>query len=128
MKKENTINPENMINPETQEVAEMELLNTRTNERIANETEKLEQEKRKARQAEEEERNACAKAEKAKERRKAYSKKTAASVAALVALSGAVCAAGMAEMIHPAIWITTSITCLCAACVRFGVWFGRVAK
>lgn len=119
---------QNMINPEDQEAAEFERMNTQTAERIAYETEKMEQEKCKARQAEEEERKAFAKAEKAKERRKAYSKKSAASVAALLALSGAVCAAGMAEMIHPAIWVATSITCLCAACVRFGVWYGRVAK
>ena len=130
---------QNMISYEEQETAEMELLNTMTNERIAYETEKVEQEKRIARQKaeeeciarqkeEEKERMASIKAEKAKERRKAYTVKSFVSVAALAVLSGAVCAGGMAEMIHPTIWIPTSAACLCAACVRFGVWFGRVAR
>lgn len=61
-------------------------------------------------------------------RRKAYSSKSAASVAALLAVSGAVCAAGTAGMIHPAIWVSTHLICLCAACIRLGAWFGRVAK
>ena len=64
----------------------------------------------------------------AKARRKAYSNKSAASVAALLMLSGAVALAGMAGMIHPAIWVSTHLVCLCAACLRFGTWFGRVAK
>lgn len=110
------------------EMEELEHLNTRTNERIACEAEKLEQSERIARQAEEEDRMAFIKEEKAKARRKAYANKSAVSVAALLMLSGAVSAAGMAELIHPTLWVATSLICLCAACVRFGVWFGRVAK
>ena len=67
---------------------------------------------------------------KAKEnaRRKAYANKSAASVVALLMLSGAVCAAGMAGMMHPAIWVTTYLICLSVACMRLGAWFGRVTK
>lgn len=119
---------QSMTNSEKQEAAEFEALNTRTDERIAHETEQAEHEERTALQMAEEDRKAFVKAEKEKERRKAYSNKSAASVTALLAVSGAVSAAGMAEMIHPTIWVATSIICLCAACVRFGVWFGRVVK
>ena len=97
------------------EMTEFEQLNTRTNERNA-------------RRVKEEEHMAFVKVKKAKDRRKAYSNKSAGSIAALLMLSGAVTVAGMAEMIHPTIWVTTSIISLCAACVRFGVWFGRVAR
>lgn len=110
------------------ETTEFEQLNARTDERIALKTEKAEQEERNARLMAEQERKAFAKAEKEKQRRKAYSNKSAGSIAALLMLSGAVAVAGMAEMIHPTLWVATSIICLCAACVRFGVWFGRVAK
>ncbi len=116
------------LNKPNSEMTEFEQLNTRTNERIECEAAKLEQSERIARQAEEEERMAFIKAEKAKERRKAYSNKSAGSVAALLMLSGAVTVAGMAEMIAPTLWVATSLICLCAACVRFGVWFGRVAR
>ena len=115
-------------NFEKQEAADFELLNTRTNERMENEAEKAEQEKRIYCQKAEEERKAFMKAEKEKQRRKAYANKSAASVLALLMLSGAVTIAGMAEMIHPTLWVATSIICLCAACIRFGAWFGRVAK
>lgn len=115
-------------NFEKQEAADFELLNTRTNARMENEAEKAEQEERIYRKKAEEERKAFMKAEKEKQRRKAYGNKSAATVAALLMLSGAVTVAGMAEMIHPTLWVATSLICLCAACVRFGVWFGRVAK
>ena len=65
---------------------------------------------------------------KANARRKAYANKSAASVVALLMLSGAVSVAGMAEMIHTTIWVATYLTCLCVACIRFGVWFGKAAK
>lgn len=115
-------------NFEKQEAADFELLNARTNARMENKAEKAEQEERIYRQKAEEERKAFMKAEKEKQRRKAYGNKSAATVAALLMLSGAVTVAGMAEMIHPTLWVATSLICLCAACVRFGVWFGRVAK
>lgn len=110
------------------EMTEFEQLNARTNERIALKTEKAEQEERIARLKAEQERKAFAKAEKEKQRRKAYSNKSAVSVLALLMLSGAVIVAGMAELIHPTIWVATSIICLCAACIRFGAWFGKVTK
>ena len=115
-------------NFEKQESADFELLNARTNERIAEETAKAEEQERIARQVAEEERKAFMKAEKEKQRRKAYANKSAVSVLSLLMLSGAVTIAGMAEMIHPTIWVATSLICLCAACIRFGAWFGRVAK
>ena len=117
----------NQINTNS-EMTEFEQLNARTDERIAEETANAEEQERIARQMAEEERKAFAKAEKEKQRRKAYSNKSAVSVLALLMLSGAVTVAGMAEMIHPTIWVATSVICLCAACIRFGAWFGRVAK
>ena len=45
-----------------------------------------------------------------------------------VILGAAVTLAGTAGMIHLAIWLPVTLICLCAACVRLGVWFGRVEK
>ena len=68
------------------------------------------------------------KAAKAKAKRKAYTMKTIGYILANCATCGAVAWAGMAGMIHPIIAIPVSIFCLCVACVRFGAWFGKVAK
>lgn len=67
-------------------------------------------------------------AEKMAARRKAYTVKTFAYVLTNCAVCGAVAWAGTAGMIHPVISIPVSIFCLCVACVRFGAWFGRVAR
>ena len=113
---------------ENQETAEIEMLNARSKAHY----DKMMQEHAEqiSRQAEAEEyaRKEAAKAEKAKARRKAYTMKSIFSVSALLVLSGAVAWAGQAEMIHPNIWMPTALICLCVACGRFGVWFGRVAK
>lgn len=45
-----------------------------------------------------------------------------------VAFGAAVAAAGTAGFIHPVIWTPAAIICLCAACVRLGMWFGKAAK
>lgn len=109
---------------EKQEAEELKLLNTQTDERLAYQ----EHQEEITRKINEERRAAFIEAEKEKKIRMAYANKSAASVAALLVLSGAVCAAGMADMMHPYIWVSTALVSLCAACVRFGVWFGRVAK
>jgi hypothetical protein len=68
------------------------------------------------------------KAAKAKAQRKAYTLKTFGYILANCAVCGAVVWAGIAGLIHPIISIPVSVLCLCVACVRFGAWFGRVAK
>ena len=45
-----------------------------------------------------------------------------------VAIGGAVALAGAVGLIHPAIWGTVSLFCLCDACVRLGMWFGKAEK
>jgi hypothetical protein len=68
------------------------------------------------------------KAAKAKAQRKAYTWKTVGCILAECAICGAVTWAGIAGLIHPIISAPVSVFCLCVACVRFGAWFGRVAK
>lgn len=67
-------------------------------------------------------------AAKAKAQRKAYTIKTVGYILANCAACGAVAWAGIAGLIHPIIFIPLSILSLCNACVRFGLWFGRVVK
>jgi Flp pilus assembly protein TadB len=123
MKKE-----ESIVKNENKEEAEFDRLNARTDERIEEANEKQSHADLIIRQAEEEARKKALKEEKLKAQRKAYSNKSFASVVSLTLLSGAVLWAGMAQMIHPTLWVGASIICLCAACVRFGVWYGRVTK
>lgn len=113
---------------ETQEAAEFEMLNARANENHENTVAAENRAAQIIRQAEEYAKRESIKAEKAKARRKAYTVKSIFSVSAFAVLSAAFLAAGTEEMIHPTIWIPAAIACLCAACVRFGVWFGRMAK
>lgn len=68
------------------------------------------------------------KAEKAKAERKAYTLKTVRDVLACCAICGAVCWAGTAELAQPIITFPVSLFFLCAACVRFGAWYGKVVK
>ena len=68
------------------------------------------------------------KAAKAKAQRKAYTLKTFGYILANCATCGAVAWAGLTGMIHPIISIPLSILSLCNACVRFGLWIGKVAK
>ena len=67
-------------------------------------------------------------AEKAVARRRAYAAKTFGFVLTRGGIIWAVMAAGIAGMIHPAIYIPVSLLCLCAACLRLGAWFGRTVK
>ena len=113
---------------ETQEEAEFEALNARAQENGVKEQVLRNQAKRIIRDAEEYAQKEHAKAEKAKARRRAYSIKSWASIVAFGALAGAVTLAGMAGMIHPYISYPVAMFCVCAACLRFGVWFGRVTK
>lgn len=124
MKKENAI----IDQTETQEAAEIEMLNARTEDRRKAEKAAQESAARIIRQAEEEAQKKAIAAEKAKAQRKAYTVRSIASVVIFAVLSGGVALAGTAGMIHPYICIPAAIFCLCAACVRFGAWFGRVAK
>ena len=100
-----------------QDALEFARMNARTNKRIA----KAEAENREA-----ERQNR--KAEKVAAWRKAYTLKTVGYILTDCAVCGAVAWAGMAGMIHPIISIPVSIFCLCIACVRFGSWFGRLAR
>lgn len=111
-----------------QEAAEFEALNARAQKNHAHAIDAQNQAESIIRQAEEEAKKAFIKAEKAEARRKAYAVKSVVSIAALGVLSGALVWAGSSEMIHPTIWIPAAIVCLCSACVRLGMWFGRVAR
>lgn len=66
------------------------------------------------------------KAEAARAKFQAYTIRTFSHVAAEAAVVVGVTAAGMADMIHPAICIPVGIVALCAACVRLGAWLGSV--
>ena len=68
------------------------------------------------------------KAEREKARFIAYTTQSALTIAALGLLSAAVLWAGTVGMVHPYICAPVALTSLCAAFLRFGVWFGRVAK
>ena len=68
------------------------------------------------------------KAEKAKARFIAYTIKSILTAAALLLLSAAVLWAGTEELVHHYICVPVSLTSLCVAFLRFGVWFGRVTK
>lgn len=70
----------------------------------------------------------CRKAEKAEARRKAYTLKSVCRIMAYIVAYYAVIWAGNDGMIHPVISIPVSLFFLCAACVTFGAWLGRVAK
>lgn len=89
-----------------QEVLECARLNLRTKERI---------EKQKKERA-------------AKARHKKCMERTENRILAEAAFAVAVTMAGTAGMIHPAIWIPAAIICLCGACVRLGMWFGRAVN
>lgn len=67
-------------------------------------------------------------AAKAKAQRKAYTIKSISYILANCAVCAATVWAGIAGLIHPVIFIPLSILSLCNACVRFGLWFGRVMK
>lgn len=67
-------------------------------------------------------------AKKANARFIAYTVKSVLTVAAFCVISQAVSWAGKAGMIHPDIATPVYMTSLCAACLRFGVWFGRVVQ
>ena len=93
-----------------QDALEFSRLNAKTKKRIA----KAEAEKRESIRQHN-------KAEKAKARHKAQ---TISHVKAIVSFGAVFCGsawAGLAGMIHPAIFIPVSLFCLCAACVRFGM-------
>ncbi len=68
------------------------------------------------------------KAEREKARLIAYTTKSVLTITALGVLSVAVACAGVAGMIHPYIVIPVTLSSLCAAFLKFGVWFGRVVK
>ena len=100
-----------------QETIECARLNLRTKKRVAEFQEaqsKTERENRKA--------------EKARERFKAYTKKTMSVVGCECAAVVSLAWAGAAELVHPAVFITVGLLLLCGACVRMGAWFGKAAQ
>ena len=107
-----------------QDAVEFARLYTRTKKHIAN----AEAVRREAEAVRREADRQHRKSEKMAARRKAYTLNTFGYVLTNCAVCGAVAWAGMAGMIHPIIYFPVGIFCLCAACVRFGSWFGRVAK
>ena len=67
-------------------------------------------------------------AEKAEARRLAFTIKT---VRSLLSCGGIICGeacGGAADMIHPAIYIPVIVACLCVACLRCGLWLGRMGR
>lgn len=100
-----------------QEVVEFARLNAETKKHIA----EAEAKKRVADQNRR-------KAEKAKARRREYNVRTVCYVISRCAVAGAVTWAAWAGMIHPIISITVATFCLSAACLRLGLWFGKVGK
>jgi hypothetical protein len=100
-----------------QDALEFARLNARTNKRISH-----------AEAVNREADRQCRKAEKMAAQRKAYTLKTFGYILTNCAVCGAVTWAGIVGMIHPIISIPVGIFSLCVACVRFGAWFGRVAK
>ena len=68
------------------------------------------------------------KAEKAKARWRAYTLKTFSSVLTHFGIIGAVAWAGMAGLIHPVTSIPVILFCVATACLRLGVWFGKVVR
>lgn len=68
------------------------------------------------------------KAEREKARRIAYTVRSMEFILVCACLIVALTLAGTAGMIHPAICIPVSLFCLCAACLRLGMWFGKRVK
>ena len=99
------------------EVLEFARLNAQTKKRLA--------------KAEEEQRNESRilnREEKMKARRRAYTVRTIFQVLTCGGIGGGAVWAGMVGLIHPAILIPVIMVCLSVACVRLGLWFGRMAK
>lgn len=97
----------------------------RQNAKIRKRSAKEANEKRKVEQQKERE---YQKLRKAEARRKAYTVSTIKAVLSCCGVAGAVTLAGMAELIHPIVFIPVSLFCLCAACLRLGAWFGKGGK
>ncbi len=68
------------------------------------------------------------KAEKAKARKWAFTSNTLVYMLTRGGFIVAVNAAASAGLIHPAISIPVTVLCLCAVCIRFGVWLGKVGE
>lgn len=67
-------------------------------------------------------------AEKAEARRKAFTFRTVRSI---LSCFGVICCAacgGAADMIHPAIYVPVIVASLCVACLRCGLYFGRMGR
>ena len=101
-----------------QDALECARLNAKVNKRLADAAKEKQEADRKHR-----------KAEAAQAKRKAYIKSVLRSVLYRTAICGAAVWAGVAGMIHPAIFIPVALISLCAACLRMGALLGRaVAK
>jgi hypothetical protein len=71
-----------------------------------------------------EERNRS-RAERMKQKRRAYNIRSFWYVASRLGIAGAVAWAGTAGMVAPGIWIPVTLFAVSAACVRFWAWLGR---
>ena len=92
------------------EVIEFARLNTQTKKRLA----KAEADHRKA--------------EKAKARRRAYTIRTVRDVLFCISIIGCVAWGGAVGVIEPVACIPVIGVAACVACVRCGLWFGRMVK
>lgn len=66
------------------------------------------------------------KAKKAQERKRAFIRNT---IAYMLTRGGVIVAAAVAAnagLVHPVISAPVIILCLCAVCIRFGLWLGKV--
>ena len=99
------------------EVVEFARLHAKTKKRLADAEKKKHQESRERR-----------KAEKAQARRRAYTINTIRQVLNCVGIIGGAAWAGSAGLIAPVIYIPVIMVASCVACVRFGLWFGRVVR
>lgn len=100
-----------------QDALECARFNAKVNKRIA-EAEKAKQEAERKHQ----------RAEVEKAKRKAYTMNSAKAVLFRLAVCAALVWAGTAGLVHPVIYIPVALVSLCAACLRLGALFGRVAK
>ena len=101
-----------------QEIIEFARQNARTKKRVADAqetTQKVEMAKTKKTE----------KAEKEEARKRAYTNNTIAYMLKRGGIIVAVNAAAKAGLIAPVISAPVIILCLCAVCIRFGVWLGK---
>ena len=100
-----------------QEVLEYAKLNLRTKSRVADQEKEQNSINRRLRNA-----------QIAEARRKAYNRKTLCCLLMETATIAAITCGGFFGLISPVVCFCVSLALLCAVCVRFGIWYGRMKK